>query len=357
MVDDAPLSLGQVSPDDAAREALGPAIRDWDYAKSWLSAIVESSHDAIVSKSLDGTILTWNAAAAELFGYSAAEAVGRNISLIIPESRLDEEPQIIARIQRGERVDHFETQRRRKDGTLVDLSLTVSPVRNSAGEVIGASKIARDITARRVAEEQQRLILREMSHRVKNVFAVAASLVTLSARGAASTVEMAQTVRQRLNALTRAQALTRPGLLDEVGAAIEDTTLRDLMLSILSPFSDGGAAIALGGDEVRIGGNAITGLALIFNELATNAAKYGALGSSSGRLSISWTLTGATLELDWCESGGNSIVAPTTEGFGTTLTRRTVQGQFDGTIDYRWLPSGLSIHLRLDKNQLGWSGR
>ena len=112
-----------------------------------LSAIVDSSDDAIISKSLDGVITSWNNGAQRLFGYTAEEAIGQTVaSLLIPEDRQEEEPDILARLRRGERVEHFETIRRRKDGSLLDISLTISPVKNLVGAIIGASKIARDIT-------------------------------------------------------------------------------------------------------------------------------------------------------------------------------------------------------------------
>jgi PAS domain S-box-containing protein len=113
-----------------------------------LAEVIESSDDAIVSKDLNGTILSWNRAAERMFGYTAEEAVGRSIRMIIPADRQSEEDEVLARIRAGEMVDHYETIRRRKDGTLVSISLTVSPIRNDIGEVVGASKIARDVTER-----------------------------------------------------------------------------------------------------------------------------------------------------------------------------------------------------------------
>ena len=128
-------------------------------ATSLLSAIVDSSDDAIVSKNLDGTITSWNKSAEGLFGYAAQEAIGRSINLIIPQDRREEERAIIEQIKRGERVDHFETVRLRKDGSKVDLSVTISPVKDAEGRVIGASKVARDITERkRVAQERQTFV-------------------------------------------------------------------------------------------------------------------------------------------------------------------------------------------------------
>src|SRR5229473_1277022 len=111
-----------------------------------LAAIIESSDDAIVGKDLDGIVFSWNRAAERIFGYTAEEMIGRPIRLIVPADRQSEEDEVLARIRRGERVDHFETMRRRKDGTLVPISLTVSPIRDADGVVVGASKIARDVT-------------------------------------------------------------------------------------------------------------------------------------------------------------------------------------------------------------------
>jgi PAS domain S-box-containing protein len=123
-----------------------------------LSAIVDSSDDAIISKNLDGIITSWNKGAEKLFGYTPAEAIGQPVTLLMPPDRYDEEPQILARIRRGELIDHYETVRRRKDGLLIDISLTVSPVRNARGVVIGASKISRDMTAAKQADRGNRLL-------------------------------------------------------------------------------------------------------------------------------------------------------------------------------------------------------
>ncbi len=143
-----------------------------------LAAIVESSEDAIVSKTLDGVIRSWNAGAERLFGYTAAEAVGRPITLIIPPERLDEVRTILDRLRRGERVEHFETVRVSKDGRRLDISLTVSPIRDDSGRVIGASKIARDITERKRAENA----LRESEERYRRAAAEAAQAAEANAK-------------------------------------------------------------------------------------------------------------------------------------------------------------------------------
>lgn len=123
-----------------------------------LAAIVDSSDDIIVSKTLDGIITSWNKAAERVFGYSAKEAIGSHITLIIPKDRLDEEAFILARIRRGEKIDHFDTIRQRKDGSLIDISVTISPVRDSIGQIVGASKVAREITDRKRAERSNALL-------------------------------------------------------------------------------------------------------------------------------------------------------------------------------------------------------
>jgi PAS domain S-box-containing protein len=132
-----------------------PALRlKADRAVGLLAGIVDSSDDAIVSKTLDGVITSWNAGAERLFGYTASEAIGQHISLIIPGNHRDEERMIIERIEKGERIEHFDTVRMRKDKTLLDMSLTISPIRDASGKVIGASKIGRDITQRKQVERE-----------------------------------------------------------------------------------------------------------------------------------------------------------------------------------------------------------
>jgi PAS domain S-box-containing protein len=147
-------------------------VRPPDPAR-WLAAIVESSDDAIVSKDLDGIITSWNRGARELFGYTAEEAIGRSITILIPPDRLSEEDMVLGRIRRGERVEHFDTVRRRKDGTLVPISLTVSPILDERGTIVGASKIARHIGERKRMESE----LQEMQRRLMLLATASASVL------------------------------------------------------------------------------------------------------------------------------------------------------------------------------------
>jgi PAS domain S-box-containing protein len=130
-------------------------LHDGELAPYWLSAIIDSADDAIITKTLEGIITSWNKGAEHIFGYTAQEAIGQPVMMLIPEGHRNEEPHILARLRKGQRIEHYETVRMRKDGTLVDISLTVSPIRKPDGTIIGASKIARDISERKRAEAQQ----------------------------------------------------------------------------------------------------------------------------------------------------------------------------------------------------------
>lgn len=317
----------------------------------YLAAIVDSSDDAIIGKDLNGIIISWNHGATKLFGYSSSEAIGRSITMLIPIDRQDEEPEILRRIRRGERIGNYDTVRRRKDGELVDVSLTVSPVKNAEGKIIGASKIAHDITERKRAVARQGLLLREMNHRVKNLFALVSGIIAVSARYASTPQDMAKAIEARIVALARAHELTMPDHLDGTTRTDRQTNLGALLRTIVSPYMtprDNAERdrISITGPDVRVGGNAITSFALLLHEFATNAAKYGALSAAAGRVEVQWSIEGDHLDLRWCERGGPLISTPSAEeGFGSWIGRATVSGQLDGKMTRDWKPEGLEINL------------
>lgn len=319
---------------------------------SWLAAIIEDSDDAILSKTLDGIITTWNSGASRLFGYTAEEAIGRPVTIVIPRDRLHEEDAILARLRVGERIDHFETVRQRKNGELIHVSLTVSPVRDATGRIIGASKIARDITARKQAQEQQILLLREMRHRIKNLFALAAGLVRLSARNARTIDDLTRNFTARLMALSHAHELALPD--PDQGDLDRSTPLKALLKTIVAAHDtrDGPSRISIEGPDIALQGQALTSLALVLHELTTNAAKYGALACPDGKLSIMIHSTDEELILHWRESEITlSGEKPAHQGFGTSLEQVTLRG-LGGMIDRTWTPGGLIVELRLPGDRL-----
>jgi PAS domain S-box-containing protein len=241
-----------------------------------LSSIVESSEDAIVSKDLHGIIATWNGGAERLFGYRAEEVIGKSIMIVIPVDRHEEERAILDRIRRGERVDHYETVRRHKEGRLIDISLTVSPVKDGEGRVVGASKIARDITERKHAERQIALLTREIHHRSKNLLALVNATVSLTE---ADTIEeFKQAIAGRLQALSIAHTLLAQ-------SRCEGADLHSLITEELSPYCpDGAQRASISGVNIALDPVAAQSIATAVHELTTNAVKYGALSSPHGRL-------------------------------------------------------------------------
>ena len=239
-----------------------------------MASIVDSSDDAIVSKNLDGIITSWNRGAERVFGYAAEEAIGQPITIVIPKDRQDEERTILTRIRRGERIDHFETVRQRKDGSLILVSLTVSPVKSANGEVVGASKIARDITAQKRSQEQIAILAREAEHRSKNLLANVIATVQLSQSDTPEGLKKA--IEGRIQALANVHSLfvqTR-----WIGAELSTIATQEL-----APYGKGEERAQIQGPQVLLAPDIAQSIAVILHELATNAAKYGALSVAEGQ--------------------------------------------------------------------------
>ena len=289
-----------------------------------IASIVETSDDAIISKDLNGKILSWNEGAGRLFGYTAEEAIGKSVTILIPPERLNEEPGIIKRIQSGERVDHYETVRRRKDGSLVDISLTVSPVKDGNGKIVGASKIARDISDRKRVEQQKNLLLFEMKHRIKNTLATVQALAMQTMRGASA--EERAAFRGRLQSLASAHDLL-------VSGQWSRALLKDVVQTALDAFQEKHRERFLveGPDKVWLDSEKSVALAMTVHELATNSVKYGALSNLSGRVSIAWELqehaTPPRVKLHWKERGGPPVKPPEHKGFGSRLLSHAFGGE------------------------------
>ncbi len=207
-----------------------------------------------------------------------------------------------------------------------------------------------DVTERKQSEEAREMLASEMSHRVKNLFAIASALTTIAARSAATTTEMAHDLTQRLTALGRAHDLVRP-LPGQVSKAL----LRDLLAVLLAPYGEDGFAgrIRISMPDVHVGETAATTLALVVHELATNSIKYGALSRADGTLDVTCTSQEAEVEMTWKELGGPAVVTPQTpDGFGSKLIRQSVSGQLGGSISFDWRPEGIVVTLRMEKARI-----
>ena len=320
------------------------AVTSERLAGSWLAAVVESSDDAIVSKTLEGIVTSWNPAAEKLFGYTAEEMIGRPIAILAAPDRENEMPAILESIRRGEKVDHYETVRRRKDGGRVDISLTVSPICDDTGRIVGASKIARDITVRKRLEERQRFLTAELSHRVKNLFAVVQVLAERSASKATSAAECIEAFRSRLQALNAAHTALIAGNWNWV-------SLASLAQTALGPYLGVGDRIRLDVRDLRLNPDFALTLALGLNELATNAAKYGALASPTGHITLTARVeageNGDEFRLVWQEDGGPAVDTPAVTGFGTSMLSQAIEYQHEGSVKLDWRKEGLICRMTL----------
>ena len=426
---------------------------------SHLAAIVASSGEAIKSYDFEGRILSWNPAAERLFGYTAEEAIGQRIEMLVPEDRRGELAHKLAAVQRGEIV-RIETLRRRKDGSSVEVSLNASPIRDAQGRVVAVSSLVHEITPRKQAQRVleryrllsehardimlilrvsdgvvvesnaaalkaygytraelatktimdlrapetrdnvsrdferaahgvlfetthvradgvpfpvevsavgtvidgeklvlslirdisdrkewarvQRLMTRELLHRVKNSVAVIQSLVRLTAPRVNSLDEFVASLSGRLSAMAAAHDLLTD--MHWRGADLGELVAKQLAAYLVGPSP----RVRMSGPRVRLPQHYAVPLALALHELATNAAKHGSLSAPDGRVELAWALVGARserLRLEWRESGGPPVAEPATKGFGSTLIERGLPG---ARVDRRFLPGGLVCIVELD---------
>jgi PAS domain S-box-containing protein len=318
------------------------ARKELTIGQARLASIVDTSDDAIISKDLDGVIASWNRGAEEMFGYAAEEAIGRTIaSLLIPADRQYEEDEILRRLRGGESVDHFETVRRHKDGSLLDVSVTISPLRNKDGRIIGASKIARDVTERKRYERHRELLIQELNHRVKNTLASVQALAAQTFRGAGMRESVAN-FEARLLAMSAAHdVLTRQswqgaGIREVVGDAVATWAGKS------------GQRASFHGPELRLRPAVALALAMALHELATNAVKYGALSNKKGKVSIEWSVSDdpqPCFRLCWRECGGPPVHAPVRRGFGSRLIEYGLARDLGGTVDLSFNAGGVECRI------------
>jgi PAS domain S-box-containing protein len=326
--------------DITERKQAEAALGESEQRLRWLASIVESSDDAIVSKNLDGVITSWNTGAERVFGYAAEEVIGQPITIVIPQDRQDEERTILTRIRRGERIDHFETVRQRKHGSLIVVSLTVSPVKNAEGKIVGASKIARDITEQKRNQEQIAILAREAEHRSKNLLATVQATINLSQSDTPEGLKHA--IEGRIRALANVHSLfveTR-----WIGAELSAIATQEL-----APYSETDETrVQIDGPQVLLEPNAAQAIAVALHELATNAAKYGALSVAKGQVDLKWSHEAdERLILRWTEIGGPAVQPPARQGFGARVVERMI-GQLKGKARFDWRPQGLVCEITLE---------
>jgi PAS domain S-box-containing protein len=303
-----------------------------------MASIVESSDDAILSKDLNGIITTWNQGAQRIFGYSAEEAVGKPVTLLIPPERHGEVVTILERVRRGERIDHYETVRIHKHGSPIDISLTISPVRNAEGKIIGASKIARDISERKQSEAKIEVLAREAEHRAKNVLATVHAIVRLTQSHTPAGLK--QAIEGRIQALANVHRLF-------VESRWTGAELQSLVKEELAAYcEDGDRRARIDGPNLLLQPDVAQAIAVLLHELATNAAKYGALSVPDGHVQVVWSRAiDGQLVLCWAETGGPPVEPPARRGFGTRVMENMIRDQLKGEIHFEWRAEGLTCEI------------
>ncbi len=311
--------------------------------------IVESARDyAIFTTDLLGRITSWNRGAREVLGWEEAEALGRpNSILYTPEDHLAGVPE--AEMAESLAKGHAEHDRwhLRADGSRIWGTEVVTPLQDGDGEARGFLKILRDRTEQKREEEQRQLLLAELNHRAKNTLAIVQSLVSQTARGAVTPAVLREALEVRLDALATAHdLLTREAW---TGAG-----LADVVQATLAPYDASAERIRAQGPELRLKPNSALVLNMALNELATNAAKYGALSNGQGRLEVTWSVDrppnapgGCTLDLLWREHGGPPVASPPQRGFGSRLIKDGVSYQLGGNVDLRFQPEGVVCRFRI----------
>lgn len=308
--------------------------------KGLLAAVVTSSEDPIITKTLEGVVTSWNASAERVFGYSAAEMVGQSIRKIIPEDRQHEEEMILSRIAAGEHLAHFETVRLARDGRMLEISVSISPLVDADGKIFGVSKIVRDIGDRKQYERQIAALSQEIAHRARNLLTVVQSIIRQTA-AAGDPGTLLNRLLDRIGALGATYDLMGPD-------GTEGADLDSLLKSQLAHFGELiGSRIHIEGPTLQLTRVAAQNIGMSIHELSTNACKYGAL-SAEGDIHIAWRIEPgptADFEIEWREAGGPAVIPPTRRGFGWRVTNLIAGASLGGRSETRYAPEGLSWTL------------
>ncbi len=329
------------------------AIED-ERRQSNLFSLVAKAPIGVVQKELDGRIVFINSEYAELLGRRRSQLIGHSVrEFLHPDDRERHIVAVNAAIS-GDANVQLEERYVWPDGKIVWASNSISITRDVAGRPLSLIAVARDITERIHATEALELLANELSHRIKNIFAVVGGLVSLTARGDDNARAFAQSFRERLNALSLAHEYVRPHAAGE-GAPVDDgQSVFGLLRTLVRPYVDvDSERFVFAGEDARIGPKTATALALVLHEQATNAVKYGALSNEGGRVIITGACEGGDYALVWREQDGPPLGGPPARrGFGTDMAARSAAGQLGGRIAHDWEPGGLSMRLTVPAENL-----
>lgn len=306
-----------------------------------LAAIVEASTDAIVSWSTDGRIRSWNPGAEHMFGYTAEEAIGRGVDLLVPPKAGEAgeaQNDIFERVKAGERLT-VEAVRRRKDGTDIPVSISASPMRDHFGRTVAVSVIFRDISDQKRREEHTRFIMRELSHRSKNLLAIIQAMARQTVRTSRDLTDFQERFTARVRGLSQSHDLL-------VKRDWRGVPVSELVRTHLLPFVDRSEqGLIISGPSLSLKPEAAQNIGLALHELATNASKHGALSSPSGRIEVRWELAESEGErrfrMVWQETGGPEVETPSQRGFGHTVVEAMVGRALEGEAHIDWQKDGL----------------
>ncbi len=308
-----------------------------------LAAIVDSSRDAVISIDADGLIDSWNPGAVTIYGFAAAEMIGKPLSVLNDPGQPGDVPDCLARFREGAQTLHYEVSRMRADGTPVWVSVTQSPLRDRSGALLGASSIARDITDRRQAEQHRDTLMGELNHRVKNSLAVVQAIASQTMRGDISLADARLAFSERLRVMARAHDLL-------VTSNWSGTDLASVIKATIDPHQGGQSRFSVSGPYVALKPQLAVTFCLALHELCTNAAKYGALSVPEGRVDITWTVTGpadkSRLWWQWAESGGPAVTAPVRKGFGSSLIEKVLPMELFGEVSVAYATTGVVCVLQ-----------
>lgn len=316
-----------------------------------LEALYQNAPVGLALLDRDLRFVRINSALAEMNGIPENAHLGRYAFDLLPGLRERAEPLFRSVLETGVSIRgvEIEGETPREPGIVRHWVEQFYPVTDETGLITGVGIVCEEVTERKRAEHARELMSRELSHRIKNLFAVVSSLITLSARSEPAMMRLARTIRGRVEALGRAHDYVRPTDEDLRDTSTSRRTLQALIYLLLAPYGAGPSSgrIRVTGPDPAIGPQAATSLALAVHELATNAAKYGALSVAEGIVDIECLVEDDELTLVWQEVGGPEVGGPPArEGFGSQLARRTIAGDLDGTIEMTWARQGLEARIR-----------